>query len=150
VRAEHERDPRKSGGPWYAAGLRFTCVAGCGRCCTRRGPYAYVYLRPDDSARLAERLGLSLGEFRKRYVRRQGPHSVLRMNGRSCPFLEGTLCSVYEARPLQCRTFPFWPELLETEARWRRLARFCPGIGRGELVSLRAIRERLGALEEEA
>jgi len=72
------------------------------------------------------------------------------MNGRSCPFLEGTLCSVYEARPLQCRTFPFWPELLETEARWRRLARFCPGIGRGELVSLRAIRERLGALEEGA
>ena len=42
----------------------------------------------------------------------------------------GTLsaCRVYEARPEHCRTFPFWPEVLEDERVLREVQRFCPGI----------------------
>ena len=46
-----------------------------------------------------------------------------------CVFLdpETNLCRVYTARPLQCLTFPFWPELLGSRA-WREEASACEGI----------------------
>lgn len=30
----------------------------------------------------------------------------------ACVFLEGTRCGVWGARPVQCATYPFWPELM--------------------------------------
>jgi Fe-S-cluster containining protein len=37
-----------------------------------------------------------------------------------CIFLgeDGKECSIYEARPIQCRTYPFWPRLLENPESW--------------------------------
>ena len=40
-------------------------------------------------------------------------------------------CTIYEARPIPCRTFPFWPEHLDSPAAWRELAGDCPGVGSG-------------------
>ena len=40
--------------PWYASGLRFSCLPECGKCCTNHEDYAYVYLEGDDLDRLAE------------------------------------------------------------------------------------------------
>ena len=39
--------------------------------------------------------------------------------GRGCVFLskEGQ-CGIYEARPIQCSTYPWWPSLLESEEAW--------------------------------
>lgn len=38
----------------------------------------------------------------------------------SCVFLEpdGKQCSIYEARPVQCRTYPFWPTIMESMQSW--------------------------------
>jgi Fe-S-cluster containining protein len=41
------------------------------------------------------------------------------------------VCGVYPVRPLQCRTWPFWPENLRTKASWHRAAKGCPGMNRG-------------------
>jgi Fe-S-cluster containining protein len=65
------------------------------------------------------------------------------MDGPDCPFLDGSRCSVYGARPAQCETFPFWPENLKTKKRWNELASFCPGIGRGDFVPVETIRAQL-------
>jgi hypothetical protein len=27
-------------------------------------------------------------------------------------------CRIYQARPIQCSTYPFWPNILESEAAW--------------------------------
>ena len=54
------------------------------------------------------------------------------MDQPQCPFLtqEGT-CGVYLARPMQCRTWPFWAENLESPEAWAATAAICPGIGSG-------------------
>lgn len=129
--------------PWYRDGVRFACQPDCGKCCTRHGEYDYVYLETDDVSRLAAHFDLPVGEFRARFTRQDDGHTVLTMDGPACPFLAGSRCSVYEARPSQCGTFPFWPENLKTRAGWNDLATFCPGVGKGELIPLQVIRDNL-------
>ena len=136
-------DSKPGRGPWYAGGLRFTCLPDCGKCCTRHGAYGYVYLEDGDAERLATHLGMTAAEFRRARTAKDDGHLVLRMEGPECPFLEGSRCTVYQARPTQCRTFPFWPENLRSRTRWERLREFCPGIGEGEIQTLPVIRARM-------
>lgn len=143
--SEEEARPRSSSArrAWYEDGLRFACQPDCGKCCTRHGEYDYVYLEGDDVSRLASHFALSVEEFTAAYTLTDDGHTMLRMDGPDCPFLDGTRCTVYGARPAQCETFPFWPENLKKRATWVELATFCPGIGRGELVPASAIRTQL-------
>ena len=129
--------------PWYADGVRFACQPDCGKCCTRHGEYDYVYLEGDDAARMAARLDLTPAQFKARWTKKDDGHTVLKMEGAACPFLEGTRCAVYDARPAQCGAFPFWADNLKTRAVWDELRTFCPGVGAGELIPLHVIRERL-------
>jgi hypothetical protein len=134
--------PRRSTArnPWYAEGLRFTCLPDCGKCCTRHGEYDFVYLDPDDVVRLAAHLDLDGESFLEKHAAEDDGYVILRMDGPSCPFLRGTACSVYEARPTQCRTFPFWRENVRSRTAWERLRDFCPGIGEGDLHGVATIR----------
>lgn len=143
------RNGRKPNGPWYASGLRFECQPDCGRCCTRHDDFAYVYLDDADVRRLATHFELPLREFRRRFTFREEGHTALRIEGESCPFLDGSRCTVYEARPSQCRTFPFWGEHLKDETAWLALGSFCPGIGKGDPVPARDIRTLVRRRSEE-
>jgi Fe-S-cluster containining protein len=134
---------------WYADGLRFECRPDCGACCTNHDDYSYVYLTEHDCKRLARHLKLTRAEFAARYTELDEGSPVLRMDRPDCPFLDGTRCGVYAARPTQCRTFPFWPENLTSPVRWERLGKFCPGIGHGEVRSLRVIRSCLARRDRE-
>ena len=136
--------------PWYSKGVRFECQPDCGRCCTRHGDYDYVYLEGDDLPRLAAHLRLPAAEFRTRYTKREEGHTLLRMDGPACPFLRGTRCGVYEARPSQCSTFPFWADNLRDRTTWEDLAGFCPGIGKGPIQALTDIQEQLEAHQGDA
>jgi hypothetical protein len=128
---------------WYADGLRFACQPDCGKCCTRHGTYDYVYLERADVARLAAHFQMSVRTFRARWTQKDDGHTILKMDGPACPFLDGTRCTVYEARPSQCGSFPFWPENLLSRASWDELSGFCPGVGRGDFVPLEVILEHL-------
>ena len=114
-------------------GLRFECT-GCGGCCTTRGEYAHVYLNPDEVTALAEELELSAREFKRRYTfKDEYGYTQLRFEDASCVFLERDTnrCTVYGARPTQCRTFPFWRDLV-AGGKWTDEARaLCEGVGRG-------------------
>jgi Fe-S-cluster containining protein len=132
--------------PWYHEGLRFECI-GCGRCCT--GEPGYVYVTQPEIEVLAEAIGLEASEFREAYVRRVGHRaSLLEMPNGDCVFFDNQSrrCRVYEARPRQCRTWPFWASNLETAVEWQRTCRVCPGAGRGPLVSVEQIECRVAAV----
>lgn len=40
-------------------------------------------------------------------------------------------CTIYEVRPLQCRTYPFWHQNLINQKIWDKEKDHCPGIGKG-------------------
>ena len=132
--------------PFWADGIRFECQ-GSGRCCMSRGKYGYVYLTLPDRRRMAKHLGLSTGQFTRRYCKNTGGHFHLKAPEADCCFLDGNRCSVYEARPTQCRTWPFWPENLNARTWSREIASFCPGVGKGRLHAaeeIRALRDQDG------
>ena len=128
---------------WYKEGLRFKCT-GCGGCCT--GAPGFVWLTQDDITQLAKALNLSEEAFVRRYTRQVGPRLSLLEDETSfdCVFLKGKRCTVYEARPEQCRKFPWWPMNLKSEREWQQAAKSCEGIDHPEapLISASEI-ERL-------
>ena len=125
--------------PWYHAGLRFTCTQ-CGQCCT--GAPGFVWVNEEEIAALARLSDLDVEAFEYRYVRRVGARKSLREfpNG-DCVFFDGQTrrCSVYAARPRQCRTWPFWDSNLKTVEDWEHTCSVCPGSGKGELHQLAEI-----------
>jgi hypothetical protein len=86
--------------------------------------------------RLARHLGLARDAFGRRYLRRVGERLSLveRADGDCCFFERGKGCTVYEARPAQCRTYPFWPEVIVSRESWRAESRRCPGVRAGGRV----------------
>jgi len=58
-------------------------------------------------------------------------------------FLENKKCSVYTARPMQCRTWPFWKENMNIKKWNEELINFCPGIGKGKLISASMIQKKI-------
>lgn len=144
MRGEAEK---QEGRPWYAEGLRFTCTQ-CGRCCG--GAPGYVWVNRAEVEGLAKRLGMSVAEFEKRHVRDVGIRKSLKeLRNGDCEFLrrreDGTAyCAVYEDRPRQCRTWPFWKENLESREAWEETAKGCPGMNKGTLHELPVIQAAVG------
>jgi len=122
--------------------LRFECT-GCGACCTG-GVDHEVALNAGEAERIRSFLDLSTAWFRKRYLTRgDSPGIRLGRSGR-CPFLgEAGRCRIYPVRPRQCRTYPWWPELVESRAAWEAEAKRCEGMNRGEVVPLQRIERAL-------
>lgn len=93
---------------------------------------------------------MSLKAFRRDYTQdtAMGPSlaEVETEHGHDCVFLDResipgkAICSIYNARPAQCRTFPWWPENLRSRQAWQRAGRHCEGIGRGDVVPIERIR----------
>ncbi len=126
--------------PWYADGLRFTCTQ-CGDCCRSHGEYIYVQVTDEDAKRLARHFGLTVPQFRREYTLPDDELGrVLKFTEGACGFLGEKGCTVYEARPAQCRTWPFWPETLKKKVWDAEVVPFCPGAGEGKLYQLPRIR----------
>lgn len=125
--------------PWYHEGLKFTCTQ-CGDCCT--GAPGFVWVNQAEIDAMAAKLGLETDEFERRFVRKVGiRRSLTEYPDGDCILLDPQTrkCSVYEARPRQCRTWPFWDSNLRTEADWQRTCEVCPGAGKGKLHSIEVI-----------
>jgi hypothetical protein len=112
---------------WYKKGLRFKCT-GCGACCTKEP--GYVWLSAEEIEGISTHLNISKEEFLRKYTRSIfGRISLLEHKVTyDCVFLKDSKCTIYSARPKQCRTFPWWKENLETPEAWKDTARRCEGI----------------------
>ncbi|KAK1945900.1 Methyltransferase-like protein 13 [Phytophthora citrophthora] len=115
--------------------LRFRCTA-CGKCCTGSGGRVRVNEREVEE--LAAATDSSVVEFKRRFTHaveeivdgQKMKQFVLRQtpDDKQCVFLKGSKCSVYQARPTQCRTFPWWPQNLISDYDWQLAAKDCEGI----------------------
>jgi Fe-S-cluster containining protein len=152
--------------PWYADGLRFTC-SQCGNCCT--GGPGFVWISREEIGRLAEFLRITPREVVNRYCRKvNGRISLTETRVPSgnfdCVFLQEEKvtqtrrgadgrdervtftrrgCSIYPVRPLQCRTWPFWPENLSSPEAWAHSAKRCHGMNHGRRAFTREQMEAL-------
>jgi len=143
---------------WYEEGLSFQCTQ-CGNCCT--GGPGYVWISDVEIDRFSTHLKMDRDAFIKKFCRVIGDQISLkeRKNLRGeydCVFLEEIdideggkirrqrVCTAYEVRPLQCRTWPFWDGNLASPAAWKRAGKMCPGIDRGRHYT----RERIEALRD--
>lgn len=130
--------------PWFKDGLKFKCT-GCGDCCT--GGPGYVWVNQAEIDALAEHLGLSVADFEKKFVRSIGVRRSLKelpKRNYDCVFLDAETrkCTVYELRPRQCRTWPFWDSNLSSPEAWAHTCEVCPGSGHGKLYQLTTIQEQ--------
>lgn len=126
--------PASKGKPWFSGGLAFTC-AGCGRCC--RGPGGYVWVTDGEVETLAKALAMTVEAFAAKLLRRTPAGLALVDSGSGdCPLLgDDGRCRVYDSRPVQCRTWPWWEENLVSRRRWDAAATRCPGMNQGEVHS---------------
>jgi Fe-S-cluster containining protein len=128
--------------PWYKDGLRFACTR-CGKCCT--GEPGFVWVNDEEIAAISALRNEPVDEVRGLYTREGYRGVTLRekANGDCIFFDRESGCTVYEARPRQCRTWPFWESNVATPEGWERTQSVCPGSGQGELFSAEEITRRL-------
>jgi uncharacterized protein len=138
---------------WFApeppaeAGLRFACTM-CGNCCS--GPAGYVIVSDDEARALARRLKVPVKRFLDEFTLQTPEGRSLKEKpsaaGLDCVFLDRetipgkAICGVYEDRPIQCRTWPFWPSVIRSRSSWERSKRTCPGMDKGKLHAPQQIR----------
>ncbi len=129
---------------FYENGIQFQCQ-GSANCCVSRGSYGYVYLSKKDLTRLSKFFNISVKKFKNLYCHNSEGYFHLKeiyKNG-NCIFLKNKKCTVYNARPIQCRTWPFWKENMSPKKWNQDIKNFCPGIGKGELVDKKEINKKI-------
>ena len=82
------------------------------KCCT--GASGYIYANLDEIEKLRAKFKLSFKDFEEKYLLKvNGRYSFKEykyQDGFACVFFDelNKNCSIYELRPEQCKTFPFW------------------------------------------
>ena len=146
----HQSSDNKIGPLYTRHDLRFECTR-CGHCCTG-GADRYVYVSELEAEKIRHVLGVGRKWFRQCYSRKLDDGDiVLQSRADRCVFLQQDGgCRVYRARPAQCSSYPFWPEIVKTAAAWQREGRRCEGIGRGGVVPLGIIEAKLKSISTQA
>jgi len=131
------------GSAFYESGLRFSCKR-CSSCC--RFDSGFVFLSKKDLNKMALALNMNENSFLKTYCRWvtdwKGDEvlSLREKSNKDCVLWDSG-CTVYETRPLQCITFPFWESIVSSADNWDIAATGCPGINNGDLHSQKAIED---------
>ena len=106
------------------------CDSCAGNCCI--GESGYIWISKDEIKVLAQHLNISEEETRVKFLNKMTyKYSIkekkIGENNYACTFfdLQKKQCGIYEARPIQCRTFPFWDYFKENE---KEVYAECPAI----------------------
>ncbi|MDR1580812.1 MAG: YkgJ family cysteine cluster protein [Synergistaceae bacterium] len=123
----------KAPSPWWRDGLYFSCTK-CGLCCG--GAPGTVRFSALERSAMACALGIFETEFDILYTwKKYGVVSLREKPNYDCIFLKTESgvagCGIYETRPAQCRSFPFWPEVMKNRRSWDDFTLSCPGMNNG-------------------
>lgn len=105
------------------------CSSCQAKCCT--GESGYIHVNAAEMESISKFLDLSIEDFTQNYLFKNGyKYSIKeRKFGESyeCAFYDRASngCVIYEVRPTQCRTFPFWDYF---KTRVDELKLECPGV----------------------
>ncbi len=90
-----------------------SCSSCLGNCCI--GQSGNIWINQQEMMNLSKYLNISVEELKIKFLRKElYKYSIkeiqLSKNNFACIFfdLDKKSCSIYEQRPQQCKTFPFW------------------------------------------
>ena len=107
----------------------FACANCLGRCCT--GESGYIYVTKSEALAICEVLSIDIKQLVSKYLFKKGYKYSIKENkvddSHECVFYDREIngCKIYNARPTQCKTFPFWDYY---KTRINELKDECPGI----------------------
>lgn len=139
--------------------MKFECQESCGgQCCTPSwgpGSTHFVFLTKSDQEKIEDHTGIPLEGFANqgvfewtRFTTQQTTQWYLKGDDQGCMFFKDGKCGIYEARPTQCRTFPFWPEYMNPES-WKKIGEICPGIdASGDTAHVETPQDFIKALDQ--
>lgn len=105
------------------------CQSCSGKCCI--GESGYIWVNEKEREAIAKHLNMTKASFIDAYLAKIRYRFTIKEiayeGGYGCVFfdMEKRSCSIYEVRPEQCRTFPFWDYFKENI---NEVAEECPGI----------------------
>ncbi len=113
---------------WYKGGLKFKCQRS-GNCCT--GAPGFVWVTDEECKAISDLMEIPLEDFLENCTHvYHGKRSLKEFEDGDCIFFDKG-CTIYDKRPNQCRTWPFWDSNLESKRDWEIAARNCPGMNQG-------------------
>jgi uncharacterized protein len=106
------------------------CRECLGNCCV--GSSGYIWVNPNEIEEISKFLNLSESDFISKYLYKiKYRYSIKEVKvdeqNFACVFfdLETRGCKIYEVRPNQCKTFPFWDYFKDKE---KEVIKECPAI----------------------
>ncbi|NPA51037.1 MAG: YkgJ family cysteine cluster protein [Epsilonproteobacteria bacterium] len=106
------------------------CASCGGECCI--GESGYIWVSRQEIENIANFLKIDIKEFAKEYlIRAKNRYSLKEIKtphlGYACIFfdIQKRVCNIYEVRPTQCRSFPFWEQF---KSDYNQLIKECPGV----------------------
>lgn len=134
---------KKAKNAWYSEGLSFECQQ-CGNCCS--GEPGYIWVSDEEISAISERLNISAEEFKEKFLyKTRGKLSIKERENGDCMLLDENdrKCMVYDIRPVQCRTWPWWDQNIKSPEAWEYSQNDCPGINKGRKHSASFITSEL-------
>jgi len=137
---------------YHSTPIRFQCTQ-CSQCCYG-GKDAYVRASTQEIEKIIRFMQIDTDEFETEYLVKlvdlgygiRMKQSILAKTmgkqGRCMLLSDEGKCSVYSVRPTQCRTYPFWPEILISEEKWNNEITRCEGINQGNVVEIAHIEQQ--------
>lgn len=122
--------------PFYENGLHFECQKDCSACCG--GSPGYVWLSSNEVTAISRHLKITVPEFIEQYTKDvDGMLSLIDIeeDNWNCIMLQDGKCTIYEERPIQCRTYPFWGMNIASDFQWKKTGKDCPGVNKGRFYT---------------
>lgn len=107
----------------------FNCTR-CGHCCKDEG---YVFFTEREVFLASRALGMKKEDFIASYLKKEmfmDEYFHYVKKNSACVFLVDNLCTIQDAKPKQCSTFPYWDEYMDENRNIsnEKFNRKCPGM----------------------
>jgi Fe-S-cluster containining protein len=128
----------------YPAAVRFQCIK-CGLCCgDTKEKTRHILLLKTETEQIATATSQPISQFTVK-IKDKAPYSyeMKKTEDGKCVFLENNRCTIYAARPLICRFYPFELKIAHGGKHTFLYTLECPGINKGPMLSKNYFRKLL-------
>jgi Fe-S-cluster containining protein len=128
----------------YPAVVRFQCIK-CGICCgDTKEKNRHILLLKAEAEQIATTTSQPTSAFTVK-IKDKAPysHEMKKTEEGKCVFLENNCCTIYTARPLICRFYPFELKTAHDGKHTFLYTTECPGINKGSMLSKNYFRKLL-------